>query len=480
MTSAVLAFEGTAGAAPSAPSGSYTMGWTSNPAAGAADCELSGTVALAGAKSGRVNSTTKLAVAYGSGAVTSPYFSGYFYLTAAPATNMSIALYTQTGNTSSIGISTDRRLFVSANQTGGNLYASDPDSGASNQKTAANTVPLNQWFRVSGYLNAGGGTLTAYLNSGATLHSVTPDTTLSTSTSATSSIYDPNFGMFSCAPGGALRTFITSGQYGYMDELKFDTASMPAPSLSLASLTFETTVGAAPSNPSSSTSTSLTWYNDPAGSCLVSTDNPAAGTRSGKISSTAKAATAYGVGTAIGTHYYTAYYYLTAAPSVGAYFGLIVTGADPNITLFGVSTDLRLFISANTTGGVYLSEPDAGTSNNKTAANMVPLNEWFRVGLYVNQVTSQAVARIYKGGDIISTTPTAEITAACTALIHNDPNWGLGSSATGGTGRTFLPPGQFAYMDAMEWDSNAWPAPLGVAPTNPVSSGASFAGIVPI
>lgn len=226
MTTATQTNEGTTGAWPSAMSGSFgTFTWTSNPAHSATDAQISTTTFFDGAKSMRVNDSCTYAASYIiTSSPTSVYLGIYLYLTAAPANDFCFAILKGDGYAESnqIGITTDRRLYMRLNQVGVETIS----TAGTVYQSSANAVPLNQWFRVDGCLS------TSTTNQ-AKLFVDTQSTTATYDTGQQSGTGIGTVNMYEFGPqssaSGAGRTFLSSGQYLYVDTYNLDTAGFPGP-----------------------------------------------------------------------------------------------------------------------------------------------------------------------------------------------------------------------------------------------------------
>lgn len=147
MGTSTYDFEGTTGAVPGTLTTGYgTFTWASYPNGTSADAAISTTTKHAGSKSvSLVPSTAQAGFHYCATPTATSYTRGYIYLTQAPSNDLLLSYLFGSGyaTRSSVGITTDRRIYAASNI--------GPAGGS---QSAANFVPLNEWVRFESKLTA--------------------------------------------------------------------------------------------------------------------------------------------------------------------------------------------------------------------------------------------------------------------------------------------------------------------------------------
>jgi hypothetical protein len=169
------------------------------------------------------------------------------------------------------------------------------------------------------------------------------------------------------------------------------------------------------------------------------------------------------------TTYLRAYIYLTAAPGAANIIVCrLANGGYAKQYVVGITTDRRLYVTAYTSDALSTT---AGTSNYTSAANSLPLSEWFRIEAKLTQTAVHGKLWKTTGGGGYNSSGAADLDS--TELTGTS----IGTSAQiqlGFESNTTMFSGGAAALDSLKMDDTAWIGP------NAAASGTSYAGIVRI
>lgn len=227
MTATLIDYNGTGSKPPTTGIFTYQSGPTNT--ATDAVCSSTGPK-LYGAGALEVFDTCTQAVHYGTSAQYSLLSSMFFYLTATPTQNITIAKNWRTGYTVShqVGLTAGGGVYTITQATNAHNDASTNGTYATN---GAGLFRLNEWMRVDCLINNGDLSIKLYtsISGGGGIYSTTGAVASLTAAPGNwgDTLNGNQVGVESC--GSALRTFLPSGGKMYVDYLQIDDTTAPTP-----------------------------------------------------------------------------------------------------------------------------------------------------------------------------------------------------------------------------------------------------------